>query len=53
MYQANGETHEYDKTPKAGIENVWCGHLELDKVPQLVVCRRRVEEKLDRQDGKA
>ena len=46
-------TYEYDETAKAGIENVRCGHLELDKVSQSVVCRRRVEEKRDRQDGNA
>ena len=47
------ETHEYDETAKAGIENVWCGHLKLDMGRQLVVCGRRPEGVHDRQGGNA
>jgi hypothetical protein len=31
-------TYEYDETAKAGIENVWCGHLKLDMKRQSAVC---------------
>jgi hypothetical protein len=31
------ETYKYDETAEAGIKNVWCGHLKLDKGYQSVV----------------
>ena len=46
-------TYEYDETTKAGIENVWGGHLKLDTKRQSVVCRHRLEGARDRQGGNA
>jgi hypothetical protein len=39
-------TYEYDETAKAGIENVWCGHLKLNMRRQSAVCRRRLKARV-------
>ena len=48
-----GVTYEYDETAKAGIENVWCGHLKLDMMRQSAVCRHRPEGTHDGQGRNA
>ena len=48
-----GVTYEYDETAKAGIENVWCGHLKLDMMRQSALCRHRPEGTRDGQGRNA
>jgi hypothetical protein len=50
---AKGVTYKYDETSKAGIENVWCGHLKLDMKRQSAVCRHRPEGRRDGQGENA